>query len=305
MPASIPPTVVTSRAALRTTRHDVRRRAPRAALLGTTRALALLAGLASTAQAGEPAVPSDGARAAPPLEPTGVPALLSTVATTLEREVPSDTVACGPDAARERDAAFSPQAMRYAFAEALSGSLDGDTVAAARAWYDSDAGRAIAEREAAAADMDERDVARTLEDLVGSDAWPARRDRIHRVLRATRTGELLYALHVQTDASVVWASRCALDTATRQALASALDDALDDTSFYALVIGIELISPSAALYEPLDDATLDAYAAFAASDAGSRWFRALESASYEAFASRRDALLERDARSRWSVPSTP
>jgi len=218
----------------------------------------------------EPPPPAVLARA---LEAVGIDAILDDVAPALDDALPD---ACGEGDVAFRRTVFQSSRLRSTFERSLSAQLDLSTLAAVGRWYDSAEGRAVARHEAASSTLADDDVAARIPTIAGAADWPQRKALVRATLQGSRTAPFLTRFHSTLDGIVTRAEHCHPDAATLARLDDERSEALDNESFVALFIDIELIVPTAVIYDGLPDATLQAYARFASSPAGARWFNALQ-----------------------------
>jgi len=235
---------------------------------------------------------ADTAPPAPPeailslaLEAAGIEALLASVLPTLEAEL---GVGCGALDRQRRTALFDAQALLGRFTDAVAAQADGELLEGIAAWYDSEAGQAIARHEAAAAMLDEASVERRFEQISARPDWPQRAGVLRTNLKRTGTAPFLARFHNGVDGAIAALRACRPSSSDRAALAEARAGARQDEPLVAFFMQAGLVAPSAVIYEGLSDGRLQAYDDFALSAEGQRWFAALRRALGETW----DGALE-------------
>jgi|GEM_PF-2727163 len=214
------------------------------------------------------------------LRSVGIEALLQGVLPALEEEPGGrceglDETRRTHRLAQRRAAPFGAKALLSRFTNVLGARLDPPTLAGIGDWYASAAALAIARREADSASLDEGTVSERFALISAGQDWASRKALVESTLKHSRTALFLTRFHHGLDGIVAQAEPCSLDDTVVDTLARARADARRDEALVAFFIHLDLIAPTAVIYDGLPDTALQAYADFAASPTGRRWFDAL------------------------------
>ena len=215
-------------------------------------------------------------------EASGIGVHLAAIAETVRTETSERRASCAAPPALEP---LAPAALERRALGALARTLSADDVVAVARFHRSPAGGRVVAAERASGALDEATFERLRRAVAASPGWtPERRARLRAVLHATRAGELVAALNGGIVGAIEAAGSCGADAGELERLSIAAASMRGESAFHGFFLVPTLIDPSGVVFRELGDEDLDAFAAFAATPAGGRWYAALVAATSESLA---------------------
>ncbi len=190
--------------------------------------------------------------------------------------------------------AFAADKITQIASSKLQDSLDETTFTKILQWLDSASGQTIIQAERMSATLSEEDFERHISELAASPAFQTERaPRIRSLVSTIRAGNFVSVLNTEINGIVSLSSACSPDNDTiRQALSTANDER-QDLSFVSVLMNINLMPPTAAVYRQVENDVIDDYLAFSNSQAGKAYHEALINVTRDTLVNRLEALAYR------------
>ena len=190
--------------------------------------------------------------------------------------------------------AFSVEVMSSLAVDELRDALDAKGIIKVVDWLDSASGQMIIEAEHASGMLSEEEFERFIGELDASaDFQTERAPRIRTLVNRTRVAEFVAVLNTELNAAVALTTACSPDHNTIQALLETAHTERQNISLETVFMAINLQAPTAVVYRTVEDAVLDDYLDFAASDAGQAYHAALIKVTRDTLVNRLGALGDR------------
>ena len=190
--------------------------------------------------------------------------------------------------------AFSVEVMSSLAVDELRDALDAKGIIKVVDWLDSASGQTIIEAERASGMLSEEEFERFIGELDASaDFQTERAPRIRTLVNRTRVAEFVAVLNTELNAAVALTTACSPDHNTIKALLETAHTERQNISLETVFMAINLQAPTAVVYRTVEDAVLDDYLDFAASDAGQAYHAALIKVTRDTLVNRLGALGDR------------
>ena len=190
--------------------------------------------------------------------------------------------------------AFSVEVISSLAVNELRDALDAKGIFKVVDWLDSASGQTIIEAERASGVLSEEQFERFIGELDGSaDFQTDRAPRIRTLVNRTRVAEFVAVLNTELNAAVALATACSPDHDTIKELLETAHTERQNIGLETVFMAINLQAPTAVVYRTVEDAVLDDYLDFAASDAGQAYHAALIKVTRDTLVNRLSALGDR------------
>ena len=233
------------------------------------------------------------------LEDSGVLSQMSNLPATIIGESEQHWQSCSAsDAHLESwiNAAFSAEEISRLAVNGLNNALDAQGIVKVVDWLDSASGQTIIDAERASGALSEEEFESYIGKLNASpDFQTERAPRIRTLLSRTRVAEFVSVLNTELNAAVSVATACSPDHDTVKQLLETANIERQNIGLETVFMAINLQAPTAVVYRAVEDAVIDDYLEFAASDAGQAYHEALIKVTRDTLINRLEALGDRMA----------
>ena len=231
------------------------------------------------------------------LEDSGVLSQMSNLPSTIIGESEPQWQRCSASDAQLKswiNKAFSAEEMSRLAISELNNALDAQRIVQVVDWLDSASGQTIIEAERASGTLSDEEFKRLIAELnVSPDFQTERAPRIRKLVTMTRVAEFISVLNTELNAAVSLATACSADHDTIKQLLETANTERQNISLEIVFMAINLQAPTAVVYRTVEDAVIDDYLEFAASDAGQAYHAALIKVTRDTLVKRLEALGDR------------
>ena len=233
------------------------------------------------------------------LEDSGVLSQMSNLPATIIGESQQHWRSCSAsDAHLESwiNAAYSAEEISRLAVKEMKNALDAQGIVKVVDWLGSASGQTIIDAERASGALSEEQFESYIGKLYASpDFQTARAPRIRTLVSRTRVAEFVSVLNTELNAAVTVATACSPDQDTIKQLLETANIERQNIGLETAFMAINLQAPTAVVYRAVEDAVIDNYLEFAASDAGQAYHEALIKVTRDTLVNRLEALGDRVA----------